>query len=57
MASKLLCTVAVVVDDWQPAFRAAGVSPTDIAQLAEQLDRPFLRAQRVRPHHLSSGPL
>ncbi|MEX8521833.1 MAG: type II toxin-antitoxin system HipA family toxin [Leptothrix ochracea] len=42
-------TVAAVVDDWQPAFRAAGVSPTDIAQLAEQLDRPFLRAQRVRP--------
>lgn len=38
--------VAKVVDGWQLHFRAAGVTPRDIALLAEQLDRDFLKEQR-----------
>jgi serine/threonine-protein kinase HipA len=38
--------VARVADDWQRHFAACGVMPRDLALLAEQIDRPFLREQR-----------
>jgi serine/threonine-protein kinase HipA len=38
--------VARVVDTWQQHFAQCGVSESDIAAYAEQIDRPFLRAQR-----------
>jgi serine/threonine-protein kinase HipA len=39
--------VAVVVNGWQPRFAACGVGARDLALLAEQIDRAFLREQRV----------
>jgi serine/threonine-protein kinase HipA len=38
--------VVAVVDDWKQHFTAAGVRASDVASLAEQLDRPFLTDQR-----------
>lgn len=38
--------VARVAGRWQAHFAGAGVRPGDIASLAEQIDRPFLREQR-----------
>ena len=47
--AKAVCAeVAGVVDQWQAHFAAAGVAARDRALLAEQIDRPFLRAQRER---------
>ncbi len=39
-------TVARVVDTWKTHFAGVGVSRGDVELLAEQIDRPFLRAQR-----------
>lgn len=39
--------VAQVVNRWQAHFRQCGVTRADIAILAEQIDRPFLRNQRA----------
>jgi serine/threonine-protein kinase HipA len=38
--------VAKVVDTWQQHFADCGVSASDIASYAEQIDRPFLLQQR-----------
>ncbi|MDO8890095.1 MAG: type II toxin-antitoxin system HipA family toxin, partial [Hydrogenophaga sp.] len=38
--------VARVVDGWPVHFIAQGVSAEATAQLADQIDRPFLRKQR-----------
>jgi serine/threonine-protein kinase HipA len=38
--------VAAVVAGWKSHFVAAGVSPSDIESLAQQIDRPFLADQR-----------
>jgi serine/threonine-protein kinase HipA len=38
--------VAAVVDTWQQHFAECGVTASDIATYAEQIDRPFLREQR-----------
>ncbi|MDL2336545.1 MAG: HipA domain-containing protein [Pseudomonadota bacterium] len=38
--------VAAVVEGWKKHFAAAGVTPADIATLAQQTDRPFLAEQR-----------
>ena len=43
-----VCTeVARVVAGWRKHFAAQGVTPRDLALLAEQIDRPFLREQRA----------
>lgn len=39
--------VAVVVDGWKEFFRAEGVSPRDIDQLAQYIDGPRLKPQRA----------
>jgi serine/threonine-protein kinase HipA len=45
--AETLCTeVAQVVVGWQRHFAAQTVSARDIALLADQIDRPFLREQR-----------
>jgi len=36
-----------VIERWKAHFAAAGVSKHDIESYAEQIDRPFLRDQRV----------
>jgi serine/threonine-protein kinase HipA len=38
--------VCRVVEGWRAAFADTGVSPNDIALLADQIDRDFLRTQR-----------
>jgi serine/threonine-protein kinase HipA len=45
-AERACREVAQVVDGWQHHFAACGVTPRDLALLAEQIDRPFLRAPR-----------
>jgi serine/threonine-protein kinase HipA len=45
-AQQELRVVAKTVSNWQSHFRAVGVSDSDMAQVSEQVDRPFLRAQR-----------
>ncbi|MBS2021749.1 MAG: HipA domain-containing protein, partial [Deltaproteobacteria bacterium] len=40
-------TVAKAVNDWRKHFKKAGVGAADLELLSEQLDRPFLRDQRV----------
>jgi serine/threonine-protein kinase HipA len=46
--AEALCTeVAGVVDGWAAHFSALGVTPRDIALLAEQIDRGFLQEQRA----------
>jgi hypothetical protein len=39
-------SVARVVDAWKEHFANVGVTRGDVALLAEQIDRPFLRDQR-----------
>ena len=46
-AQGVAADVAQVVAGWRAHFKEAGVSPRDIDLLAEQIDRPFLREQRV----------
>jgi len=45
-AAKEVAAVAGVVAGWKAHFKACGASARDIALLAEQVDRPFLRDQR-----------
>ena len=45
-AAKEVRRVIRVVDRWKTHFAACGVRARDLAELAEQLDRPFLRSQR-----------
>ena len=45
-ARQAVQEVATVVARWSDHFAAQGVSQTDIAQLAQQIERPFLREQR-----------
>ena len=47
-ARQAVRDVAAVVNRWQDHFAACGVTPADIAALAGQIDRPFLRAQREK---------
>jgi serine/threonine-protein kinase HipA len=42
-------TVAAVVQSWKRHFAACGVSATDVATLADFIDRPFLKQQRDKP--------
>lgn len=45
--ARALCTeVAAVVNGWQAHFAHCGVTTRDLALLAEQIDRAFLREQR-----------
>jgi serine/threonine-protein kinase HipA len=46
-ARQVGAEVARVVHGWREHFAAASVTPRDIALLAEQIDRPFLREQRL----------
>jgi serine/threonine-protein kinase HipA len=39
--------VAMVVEGWKTHFRTVGVKPHDIESLERQIDRPFLKDQRV----------
>lgn len=39
--------VARVVEGWQSHFAAQGVSPANLEDLAQHIDRPFLRDQRL----------
>ena len=45
-AVKEIERVSRYVDGWAAHFKAAGVSSSDLMQLAAQIDRPFLREQR-----------
>lgn len=45
-AAEQVRHVCRAVDGWQAHFRRCGVTARDIASLAEQIDRPFLRGQR-----------
>lgn len=45
-AAEQVRHVCRVVGGWQAHFARCGVTVRDIASLAEQIDRPFLRAQR-----------
>ena len=45
-AADEVSAVAQVVGRWQEHFAACGVTATDMALYAEQIDRPFLRDQR-----------
>ena len=47
-AAKEIALVARCVDGWEAHFTAAGVSNSDLSQLRAQLDRPFLRDQRLQ---------
>jgi serine/threonine-protein kinase HipA len=42
-----IARVARCVEGWAAHFKAAGVSTSDLTQLAAQIDRPFLREQRL----------
>ena len=42
-----LARVVRCVDGWEPHFKAMGVSSSDLQQLTAQIDRPFLREQRL----------
>ena len=46
-AREVAAEVAFVASGWRSHFEAAGVSQRDIALLADQIDRPFLREQRA----------
>ena len=46
-AQDVFADVAKVVAGWRKHFAGCGVAPRDLALLAEQIDRPFLREQRV----------
>lgn len=46
-AAKEIARVARCVDGWEAHFTATGVSTSDLSQLRAQLDRPFLRNQRL----------
>jgi serine/threonine-protein kinase HipA len=39
--------VAQVIDGWREHFAAQGVSNAAIEELAQHIDRPFLREQRL----------
>jgi serine/threonine-protein kinase HipA len=39
--------VCRAVDAWKPHFKRCNVAARDIDLLAEQIDRPFLRDQRM----------
>ncbi len=39
--------VAQVVDGWQPHFAAQGLSQANLEELAQHIDRPFLKDQRL----------
>ncbi|WP_396271276.1 type II toxin-antitoxin system HipA family toxin [Ideonella sp.] len=45
-ATAIAAEVAGVVDGWQAHFERCGVSPHDCRLLAQEVDRPFLLAQR-----------
>jgi serine/threonine-protein kinase HipA len=45
-AEKEVAVVARAVAGWRGHFAGAGVTPNDIEQLGEQIDRAFLREQR-----------
>jgi len=45
-AAREVRLVIDVIDRWKEHFRSCGVSAHDIESLAEQIDRPFLAAQR-----------
>lgn len=45
-AEQVVAEVAQVVSGWQAHFKKAGVGRHDLALLAQQIDRPFLREQR-----------
>ena len=45
-AAAELRQVAQVVDVWRPHFLAQGLSPAVCDELAQAIDRPFLRDQR-----------
>ena len=47
-AAKKIALVARCVDGWEAHFTAAGVSSSDLSQLRAQLNRPFLRNQRLQ---------
>lgn len=47
-AAQEVRRVARVVSGWKKHFAGCGVRPRDLDELAEQLDRPFLREQRGR---------
>jgi serine/threonine-protein kinase HipA len=53
-AQVVVAEVAVAVDGWRAHFESCGVSARDLASLAQQIDRPFLREQRSR-HASGSG--
>lgn len=46
-AVEEITRVVRCVDGWESHFKAAGVSSSDLQQLAAQIDRPFLRKQRL----------
>jgi serine/threonine-protein kinase HipA len=45
-ARREVAAVAATIDTWHAHFSQGGVTAGDIALLAEQIDRPFLREQR-----------
>ncbi len=47
-ARREIAAVAQVIDGWHSHFSQLGITPGDIVLLAEQIDRPFLRDQRVQ---------
>jgi serine/threonine-protein kinase HipA len=46
-AAREIAEVARVAEAWKDHFRACGVTPGDVDLYAEQIDRPFLRDQRI----------
>jgi serine/threonine-protein kinase HipA len=46
-AKEVLAEVAAAAHAWRSHFAVAGVSEQDVAVLAQTIDRPFLRSQRM----------
>jgi serine/threonine-protein kinase HipA len=45
-AQKEVSQISNIVSEWKRHFADCGVSPNDITNLAEHIDRPFLAEQR-----------
>ena len=60
-ATAIVRQVATVVDGWRAQFQSSGVSERDIEELAQYIDGPSLKPQRVEfaersSHHARCGP-
>ncbi len=54
-ARAIATQIATVVNEWQPHFASAGVSPHDVAELSRSIDGPRLLAERLTLLHGGKG--